>query len=113
MDRFFISDGYFKTNKIEPFNETNTEEHRSCYTFREAANLSDHFQVAPEVKCDASLLKGTTRAFVTDLRVIQRITEEHDRHDKLSKADCDSDYGEEEEEQEDEDQTEVKQIMAW
>ena len=60
IDRFFMSEEYFETKKVEPFNEMNMEERRSCYTFREAANLSDHFQVALEVKCNASLLTGTT-----------------------------------------------------
>ena len=104
-----MSEGYFKTNRIEPFNEINTEERRSCYTFREAANLSDHFQVALEVTSNASLLKGTAKACVNDLRVIQRTPEEQDRHDRLSRVECDSDYEDEFDEQEAKD-PEVKQV---
>ena len=110
IDRFFMSEGYFKTMKIEPFNEMNMEEHRSCYTFREAANLSDHFQVALEVTSNAQLLKGTTQAFVNDLRVIQRTPEEQDRHDRLSRVECESDYEEDDEEEEADEQTEAKQV---
>lgn len=87
----------------------NMEERRSCYAFREAANLSDHFQVALEVTCKASLLKGTTGPFVNDLRVIQRTPEEQDRHDRLSRVECDSDYEDEFDEQEAND-PEVKQV---
>ena len=106
----FFSGGYFKTNKIAPFNETEMEERRSCYTFREAANLSGHFQVALAVTSNASLLKRTTRAFANDLRVIQRTPEEPDRYDRLSRVECESDYEDDEDEQEAEDQTEVKQV---
>ena len=57
IDRYFFSKGYFETRKIEPFNEMNMEERRSCYTFRETANLSDRFQVALEVISNVPLLK--------------------------------------------------------
>ena len=63
IDRFFFSEVYFETKKIEPFNEMNMDERRSCCMFREAANLSDHFQVALDVTSNARLLKGTTQAF--------------------------------------------------
>ena len=94
---------------MEAFNEMNMEERRRCYTFREAASLSNHFQVALEVTSNARLLKGTTQAFVNDLRVIQRTPREQDRHDRLSRVECESDYEEPDDDEEEDAQTE-KQV---
>ena len=109
IDRFLVSEDVFEINKIEAFNGlkegTNS---KGCRMLRGATDLSDHAQLAVEVRMKVKLIQGATMAFVNDMHVIKRTPEEQDRHDRTaSRIEADHEEQENEEQGEAESDQEV------